>query len=198
MASTTETKVLTENPLLDEIIWNAKMLARGVILKDQEQADKYETLESSRNGDTLIAVNDGYIKFDNFIYTEEMLLRIPSISEEQAAIWGADNSLIPIELKPQLQSLAVAIFNDNYVELNHYYRKLSGLPDYDPTGVWKGLWIDRKEISLYNSTPTVYVAKPDFTEEELLMDEEDRPDYQLIHKLGLGDIEVLDTSFELS
>ena len=194
MASTTETKVLTENPLLDEIIWNAKMLARGVILKDQEQADKYETLESSRNGDTLIAVNDGYIKFDNFIYTEEMLLRIPSISEEQAAIWGADNSLIPIELKPQLQSLAVAIFNDNYVELNHYYRKLSGLPDYDPTGVWQGLWIDRKEISLYNSTPTVYVAKPDFTEEELLMDEEDRPDYQLIHKLGLGDIEVLDTA----
>lgn len=194
MASTTETKVLTENPLLDEIIWNAKMLARGVILKDQEQADKYETLESSRNGDTLIAVNDGYIKFDNFVYTEEMLLRIPSISEEQAAIWGADNSLIPIELKPQLQSLAVAIFNDNYVELNHYYRKLSGLPDYDPTGVWQGLWIDRKEISLYNSTPTVYVAKPDFTEEELLMDEEDRPDYQLIHKLGLGDIEVLDTA----
>ena len=62
MTTSKESKVLTDNPLLDEIVWNAKMLARGVVLKDTEEEEKHETLETVQNGDLLIAVTDQYCR----------------------------------------------------------------------------------------------------------------------------------------
>ena len=44
-------KVFSENPLLDEIVYNARQIATGVIVKDSDLADKCETKESLINGD---------------------------------------------------------------------------------------------------------------------------------------------------
>ena len=38
---TLASKVFTENPLLDEIIYNARQLATGTILKDIDRANTY-------------------------------------------------------------------------------------------------------------------------------------------------------------
>lgn len=181
MTNSDETKVLTENPLLDEIIWNAKILARGVVLKDQDEADKYETLETIQNGDMLISINQYSVKFDRFIYTVDLLRKLPNISEYTAMIWANDNSLIPEEFHSALVNLAVSEFLANYVEKNNYYRRLHGEPNYDESGEWQGLWIDINTISDSNKYP-------DMSSEYLPYD---GTNYRLIHTLSLGYIELL-------
>ena len=68
MAVSIESKVLTDNPLLDEIIYNCRQLCAQTVLKDQDEADKYETLESIQNGDILIDIAQGHINFGRFYY----------------------------------------------------------------------------------------------------------------------------------
>lgn len=181
MAKSEENKVLTDNPLLDEIVWNAKMLARGVVLKDQTEADRYETLESVQNGDMLIAINQYNVRFDRFLYTEELLRKVPNISEEQVIAWSRDNSLIPENMQSTLLRYAVEDFSNNYIEKNKYYRMLHGEPSYDETGEWQGLWIDVNTIKINNQMPDIspYYISMEGT------------DYQLIHRLSLGLSEIL-------
>ncbi len=181
MAKTTENKVLTENPLLDEIVWNAKTLARGVVLKDQTEADKYETLETVQSGDLLIAIEQHGITFERFIYTTELLKKVPGITNEQIVSWAEDNSLIPDYLRPTLTNVASNEFLNNFVEKNNYYRRLHGEPAYDESGEWQGLWIDVNTISESNSNPSLSMQ---------YMDTEGTK-YQLIHKLSIGYIEIL-------
>ena len=42
---TLSNKVFTENPLLDEIVYNARQLATGVVLKDEDKANNAETVD---------------------------------------------------------------------------------------------------------------------------------------------------------
>ena len=67
---TLSSKVFTENPLLDEIIYNIRQLAIGTILKDQDKADNNETLESIKAGDVLISLNRGHYNLNFFYYDE--------------------------------------------------------------------------------------------------------------------------------
>ena len=70
---TLSNKVFTENPLLDEIVYNARQLAIGVVLKDEDKANNAETLDSMHMGDVLVAINRGNIKFSNFKYDADFL-----------------------------------------------------------------------------------------------------------------------------
>ena len=55
-------KVFTENPLLDEIIYNTRQIIYGgIVIKDSDLADNCETLESVKNGDLLVNINNGNI-----------------------------------------------------------------------------------------------------------------------------------------
>ena len=66
-------KVFTDNPLLDEIVYNARQIATGIVVKDYDLANKNETKESMLNGDTLVAIGNNTISFSNFYYDEEIL-----------------------------------------------------------------------------------------------------------------------------
>lgn len=181
-------KVFTENPLLDEIVYNARQLATGVILKDSGKADKYETLESLQNGDVLIAVNNGTASFNSFYYDKEVLEIIlgddPNIPK-----YVLDNSLIPKGIRPQLFNKASELFLENYEEQNNYYRMLHGLPEYDETGVYEGLWIDVNAID--ESSPTSLSSVSIQYKEEKNKYGIVTSDYRLIHELSHGDITIL-------
>ena len=97
---TLSNKVFTENPLLDEIVYNARQLATGVILKDEDKANNAETVESIHMGDVLIAINRGNIKFSNFKYDSEFL-RGYYVSESEVAKYAMDNDLIPASDRPK-------------------------------------------------------------------------------------------------
>lgn len=176
-----ENKVLTDNPLLDEIVWNAKILARGIVLKDQTEADKYETLETVQNGDMLVALNQHSVPFERFLYTEKLLRRVPNLNENQIRAWAANNSLIPNDIRPLLLKMASDEFLNNYVEKNNYYRRLHGVPNYSEDQPWDGLWIDINTISITNKNPDISPYYIDL----------DGTDYQLMHELPLGYTEIL-------
>ena len=54
MAISRRDKVLTETPMLDEIVYNCKqIISDGVILKDDKEADSQETESSMINSDLL-------------------------------------------------------------------------------------------------------------------------------------------------
>lgn len=181
-------KVFTENPLLDEIIYNARQLATGVVLKDSDKADKCETLESIQYGDILIAIQRGTVQFSNFYYDEEILKMIlgddPNIEK-----YVLNNSYIPMGVRPALLNKAVELFSANYEEQNNYYRMLHGLPEYDEDGIYEGLWIDVNAID--ESSPTSMDSISIQYKEERNKYNIVTSDYRLIHELSHGDIVIL-------
>ena len=179
MAASIENKVLTENPLLDEIVYNCRQLCTETVLKDQDEADKHETLETLQDGDTLVDIAQGRVTFGRFYYSEELLRKIPSISPENAKKWAIDNKLIPQELRDQCLQVAQDEFVNNYIEYNNYYRCIHGEPNYDATGKWQGLWIDTRTILPGSST------LPDINTYQV------NKHYQLIHELDPSYIEIL-------
>lgn len=190
---TLSSKVFTENPLLDEIIYNARQLAIGTILKDMDKANNAETLESMQNGDVLIALKHGYVKFDYFKYDETLLSRISGLTDEQISYYAEHNDEIPEGLiRTQLLNMAIELFENNYVEYNNYYRMLHGDPNYDETGIWEGLWIDANQIEEGVPTSLDYIST-------VYKEEYDRngnliSDYQLIHELSLAKQIILDSN----
>lgn len=181
---TLSNKVFTENPLLDEIVYNARQLATGVILKDEDKANNAETVDSIHMGDVLIAINKGNAKFSNFTYDSEFLRQYYP-SESDVIKYAMDNDLIPESDRPTLLKMAINSFTENYVEYNDYYRMLHGLPGYDETGIWEGLWIDTKYIN--ESSPTGMDHVSNMYREEYGEDADGNKivvsDYQLIHEL---------------
>ena len=142
-------KVFTENPLLDEIVYNARQLATETVVKDSDKADRYESKESAINGDVLIAINNGTINFNNFYYDEDILSQYYA-SPEKIKYFAGNNDAIPKTDRLALTKIASKEFLKNYEEENHYYRLLHGLPTYkyDRIGipVWKGLWVNPDAI----------------------------------------------------
>lgn len=176
-------KVFTENPLLDEIVYNARQIATGVIVKDSDKADKEETLESLQNGDILIAINSGTIHFDNFYYDRDLLSKY-YMSNVIINQYAMDNSLIPESDKPALLKIAIDTFLENFEEQNNYYRMLHGLPAYgkmyDDEHAWEGLWIDQTAINDIGITSIEYIAPVKMGQ-----------DYVPIHELNLATKNIL-------
>lgn len=171
-------KVLTEVPLLDEIVHNCKQLIKGIVLKDEDEALIYETFESLQNGDAYIAISEGKQQFSMFKYDVDTILKIPSILPEDAERYAKDNSLIPNKYKSTLLKYASEDFINNYEELNNYYRCLNGLPDYGTAG----LYIDY-------STIDQSVIDPNIRE---YMENRVGDRYVPIHTLSNAEIEILE------
>ena len=149
-------KVFTENPLLDEIVYNARQLATGVIVKDEAAANNNETLQSIQYGDVLVAIGRGEADFSNFRYDEYILSQYYH-TYDTVKRYAANNKLIPVEDREALFEIAKNAFLENYVEYNNYYRMLHGLPDYDEKGLWEGLFIDITQIDYSIPTPMEYI-----------------------------------------
>lgn len=122
-------------PLIDELVYYLKKLALSTILKDQEEADKYETEKSLRNAHQYIACVENRANFDTFQYTENDL-KMVSIPEYLIYDCMADRNKIPHNFKDALVSLCSERCLNNYVELNNYYRALNGLPDIGDPGIY--------------------------------------------------------------
>lgn len=178
MATTINNKVLTDAPLLDEIVYNCKIMVKGCVLKDEHEAFDNETMESLQNGDTYVLISEGRGSFALFYYDKETLSKIPSLTPEQIEEYAADNSSIPQEIRPVLYKIASDDFMSNYEELNSYYRCLNGLPDYGTIG----LLIDRSIIIVNTARNRAKRAANPITENNLVP----------IHELSDAEIEILE------
>ena len=123
-------KVYTDTPLIDEIVRQIKgMIYEGIVLKDQEEANNYETVESLRLSDIYYDIMNGKDLYEMYEYTYSDFIKIPYMSKDLAKYYVKNPSAIPDEIKPQLMKSQREKFVAKYEEQNNYYRRLNGLPD---------------------------------------------------------------------
>lgn len=129
-------KVLTDNPFVDELVYYTKLLAINAVIKNEEEATKYETIESIKASDIYIACREGWARFDMFIYDKKFLQLHTALTGDFLEMCVKDNTRIPENLRPKLLELKIEEYIDNYEELNTYYRMLMGLPPVGDKGIY--------------------------------------------------------------
>ena len=129
MSTTNEiyNKVETDNPLLDEIIYNCKLILRNCIIKDSRLADSCETVDSLKDADIYAAIKENRTYFLMFDYSYDDLIR-NGFNKTEALRYMNDNKSIPKYAWDKLTKYKVNKFLEGYEEKNDYYRRLMGLP----------------------------------------------------------------------
>ena len=129
-------KQVTDNPLLDQIIYECQcMIYEGIVFKNEEEANKYETLHTIQLSDRYADIIEGKSTFEFFDYGLDLLNQVPHLTHQQKIQMARNNALIPDSDKELLHNLAKEKFLANYEEPNNYYRRLNGLPDIGTEGI---------------------------------------------------------------
>ena len=96
-------RIYTETPLIDEIVYQVKgMIMEGIVLKDIEEANKNETLNSIRQSDKYADIIEGKDRFELWEYDYNTIIKLPSITKEMAVMYAMNNALIDEKSKPLL------------------------------------------------------------------------------------------------
>lgn len=129
-------KQVTDNPLIDQVVYECqKMISEGIVLKNEEEANKYETLQTIKLSDRYADIIEGKSKFNWFDYGLDLLDKVPHLTIRQKISMAKNNALIPDSARDYLHELAKEKFLSTYEEPNNYYRMLYGLPDVGDDGI---------------------------------------------------------------
>jgi len=145
-------KITTSIPIIDELTYYAKIMALDTIIKDEDDALKYETLETIKKSDLYIACISGratFLMFADDAYTMDLLIIVdlqPTSIREACTI---DKKKIPENYRPMLTRLVVAKYIAEYEEKNNYYRMLNGQPDIGDTTVYPTKFNQSWEPGIY-------------------------------------------------
>ena len=125
-------KVYTDHSLMDEVVYNCKIILSSIVLKNDNTADENETEESITESDYYISCKDGNMTLETFPMTLKLLMDY-GYSLRDAQTYLEDRSKIPEEDRDDLLNYLVTRYINEYVEKNNYYRALQGLPEYETT-----------------------------------------------------------------
>ena len=125
-------KIYTDAALLDEIVYNTKIILNGIVVKNEKLALQYETSSSMNLAEIRFMCRYGSITFLTFPWTFEILTTY-GYSPADAIEYLKDLTKVPEEDRDDLLAFGVQYFMDNYIEMNKYYRSLMGLPEYNKT-----------------------------------------------------------------
>lgn len=135
MINTDSLNIKTDNvPILDELVFNLKKIVASCVLKDQETANAYESLESQKESDLYITCIEDRVTYLNFTYNQKDLMDV-GIPDYIIDDCLRDKSKIPELFRKKLVENKKKEVLDNYVEYNSYYRMLNGLPPLTHQGV---------------------------------------------------------------
>lgn len=170
MASTYD-RIETENSLLDEIIYNSKLIIQSIIIKDEAKALSYETKEMITNFDIYRAIKEGRISLYYFedIEAEDIKSALPNLSTMQVREYFNNVYAMPKEYQSILLTYLSNKFIEEYDEPNDYYRLVSGKPPSDQPEIY----LTRKDIIDISSD--IDITKP-------------------IHKFSDNDISIIKTA----
>ena len=129
-------QVLTDNPYVDIIVYNAKVLGIDTVLKMKDIADNSETLESLKNAEGYIACMEGTYIWEIFDSFPEEVLRQSGLTGSALVSAMIDKDTIPVDMRQTVMENAAAYTIENYEEMNDYYRMLYGLPPMGYTNVY--------------------------------------------------------------
>lgn len=136
-------KILTEDPFLDELMYNIKAMVLGTILKNDKLAKECETEESLERYELYRIIKEGTARFEMFEYTEKMIISVvPPTTYDQILFYFNNQDQIPLQYRDRLMQMAMDKYLETYEELNNYYRMINGKPDFGSIG----LYLTEKDI----------------------------------------------------
>lgn len=132
-----EDKILTENPFVDLLVYNIKILGYSCVIKDQATADKNETVDSLKESAVYIACVLGTAEVGLFTQIPHSFLVQVGMSTSEIAAYEKDYdaSTIPDTYHDALVALLIPWYEKNYSEKNEYYRMITGQPPLGELGI---------------------------------------------------------------
>ena len=125
-------KVYTDHALMDEIVYNCKLILEGVVVKNDVLAGDFEDESFIDDTEVFMMIKDNILTFSVFPFTAEILTAFGyDRSTTNSILINKENT--PITDREKLLSFASKYFMENYEEKNDYYRMLIGLPPYNTT-----------------------------------------------------------------
>ena len=132
-------KILTSNPFIDLLLYNLKILSFNSIIKDQYTANNSETIDSIKNSDLYIACYENRAEVALFNYIPHDILVEAGVPEEQIKLYENNDEYDPYYLPEKyheaILKLAQPWYMEQYVELNEYYRLITGQPPLGDPGI---------------------------------------------------------------
>lgn len=135
-------KILTDNPFVDEIVHATKILTAHTVLKDQDEADKYETEETAKYGAIYEACRTGKERFELMKFNRMDLLKLGMVDRPTRVYPNGqilecleDKYKIPEHLRDQAVQICKGRVLRDFQEVNNYYRMLNGLPNWNEVGI---------------------------------------------------------------
>lgn len=135
--------ISSDNPFVDKLLKNLKILAYNCIVKDEYTADRAETSESLKNAEIYMACMENRVTLASFENIPEQFLREVGLPEHLIRTYynmdcdidviPKDNDALNINYRYKLINKLRPWFLLNFQEKNEYYRKITGQP---PLGEW--------------------------------------------------------------
>jgi hypothetical protein len=133
--------ISTDNPFIDILMYNLKILLFNCIVKDEDAANKAETKASLNESEIYMSCIENTASLGIFPEIPEQFMRDVGMSDRDIQIYknfGNDYMFIPEDdgfttYRKDLLNLMRPYYIRNYEEKNEYYRKICGLP---PLGDW--------------------------------------------------------------
>ena len=93
--SYTVSKIYTDNPYVDELVYYTKTLALGTVLKNEQQALAHETYQTVKKSDIYITSVEGTAKFEFFDRFPEEVLEKAGCNAAMIPTYAKDKNQIP-------------------------------------------------------------------------------------------------------
>ena len=132
MSYTVKDKVYTEHPIMDEIVYNCKIILSSIVVKNDIYANSFETQESVDNAEYYALITEGKMQFAYCPFTYQSL-KAYGCTPDEILSYTNDRYNIPESIRDDLVAFTCDYFMENFEEINDYYRSFMGLPPYNTT-----------------------------------------------------------------
>ena len=163
--SYTVSKIYTDNPYVDELVYYTKTLALGTVLKNEQQALAHETYQTVKKSDVYITSVEGTAKFEFFDRFPEEVLEKAGCNAAMIPTYAKDKNQIPESRRPAVVTEMMSYYIEHYEEQNDYYRMLIGLPPVGYEDIYVSDWDIPAGVVIDTTVP--------------------------VHKMSLQDIQIL-------
>lgn len=131
-------KMLTENPFIDLLMHDIKVLGYSAVIKDQYTADKMESMESLKESAIYIACMENHAELGLFKDIPESIMvkaGVPQLVIDNYKLHGNDLNQVPDMYHADLVKELTPWYIKQYQEKNEYYRMITGLPPVGDPGI---------------------------------------------------------------
>lgn len=119
---------------LQDLFANIKRIIEFIEIKDQKEADNFETSESRSNAEMWMHAQlkeDNYMTYKMYWDVSMFQEILTNVRLKDVSYWMNNPLNVPIQFRDNLREKGREAFLNKYEEKNDYYRMLNGLPPID-------------------------------------------------------------------